>query len=94
MKDDICPATYLKSTVSNLLKQVNETQRPVVITQNRITKAVLQDPQSYKGIRNATGLLKLIIAYVAVLDNMDAAFQIFKKIKQAINLKIYGFHWK
>lgn len=57
---DIKPVTYLKSRAADLLKQVNETQRPVIITQNGEPKAVLQDPQSYENMRNAIGILKLI----------------------------------
>jgi len=57
---DIKPITYLKSKAPELLKQINETHRPVVITQNGEPKAVLQDPESYENMRNAIGLLKLI----------------------------------
>ena len=57
---DIKPVTYLKSRASDLLKQINETHRPVVITQNGEPRAVLQDPESYEHMRNAIGLLKLI----------------------------------
>lgn len=57
---DIKPVTYLKSRASDLLKQINETHRPVVITQNGEPRAVLQDPESYENMRNAIGLLKLI----------------------------------
>lgn len=57
---DIKPVTYLKSRTSDLLKQINETHRPVVITQNGEPRAVLQDPESYENMRNAIGLLKLI----------------------------------
>jgi len=42
---DIKPVTYLKSQAANILKQVNETHRPIVITQNREPKAVLQEPR-------------------------------------------------
>ena len=57
---DIKPVTYLKSRAADLLKQVNETHRPIIITQNGEPKAVLQDPESYENMRNAIGLLKLI----------------------------------
>jgi len=43
-----------------LLKQINETHRPVIITQNGEPRAVLQDPQSYENMRNALGILKLL----------------------------------
>ena len=57
---DIKPVTYLKARASDLLKQINETHQPVVITQNGEPRAVLQDPESYENMRNAIGLLKLI----------------------------------
>ena len=57
---DIKPITYLKSKAPDLLKQINKTHRPVVITQNGESKAVLQGPESYQNMRNATGIMKLI----------------------------------
>ena len=57
---DIKSVTYLKSRAADLLKQINETHRPVVITQNGEPKAILQDPKSYQNMRNAIGILKLI----------------------------------
>jgi prevent-host-death family protein len=57
---DIKPITYLKSRAADLLKQINQTHRPVVITQNGEPKAILQDPVSYQSMRNAIGILKLI----------------------------------
>ncbi len=60
ISNDIKPISYLKSKAADLLKQVNETHRPVIITQNGEPKAVLQDTQSYEKMRNAIGLLKLL----------------------------------
>jgi prevent-host-death family protein len=57
---DIRSITYLKSKTADMLDQVNETRRPVVITQNGEPKAILIDPQSYQQMRNAIGLLKLL----------------------------------
>jgi len=57
---DIRPISYLKSRSADLLKQVNETHRPVIITQNGEPKAVLQDPESYEKMRNTIGILKLV----------------------------------
>ena len=60
LTQDIKSVTYLKSRAADLLKQINATHRPVIITQNGEPKAVLQDPKSYEDMRNAIGLLKLI----------------------------------
>jgi len=58
--NDIKPISYLKSRAAEVLKQINETHRPVIITQNGEPKAVLQDPESYENMRNAIGILKLL----------------------------------
>ncbi len=60
ISEDIKSITYLKSKAADLLKQINDTHRPVIITQHGEPKAVLQDPKSYENMRNALGLLKLI----------------------------------
>jgi len=60
ISEDIKSITYLKSKAADLLKQINDTHRPVIITQNGEPKAVLQDPKSYENMRNALSLLKLI----------------------------------
>ncbi len=57
---DIKPVSFLKSKAAAMLKQVNETHRPIIITQNGEPRAVLQDPESYENMRNAIGILKLI----------------------------------
>ena len=57
---DIKPVSYLKLHSADLLNQVNETHRPVVITQNGEPRAVLQDAESYENMRSALGLLKLL----------------------------------
>jgi prevent-host-death family protein len=60
ISSDIKPVSYLKSHTADILKQINETHRPIVITQNGEPRAVLQDTNSYDNMRNAIGLLKLI----------------------------------
>ena len=60
IKSDIKPVTFLKSKAADLLKQINETRRPVIITQNGEPRAVLQDPKSYENMRNAIGILRLV----------------------------------
>jgi len=58
--NDIKPVTYLKSRAADVLKQINETHRPMIITQNGEAKAVIQDPKSYEDMKNAISLLKLL----------------------------------
>lgn len=60
ISSDIKPISFLKSHAADILKQINDTHRPVVITQNGEPRAVLQDPESYDNMRKAIGLLKLL----------------------------------
>ncbi len=60
LRADIKPVSYLKSHTADILKQLNECRRPVVITQNGEPRAVMQDPESYDNLRRAIGLLKLL----------------------------------
>jgi prevent-host-death family protein len=61
MSEDIRPVTYLKSRTADLLDQVNETKRPVIITQNGEARGVLQDTESYENTKAAIALLKLMV---------------------------------
>lgn len=61
LTEDIQPVTYLKGNAAHLLHQVNETRRPVIITQNGLARAVLQDTASYESMRNAIAMLKLMV---------------------------------
>jgi len=58
--NDIKPVTYLKSRAADVLKHINETHRPMIITQNGEAKAVIQDPKSYEDMKNAISILKLL----------------------------------
>ena len=83
---DIKPVTYLKSRAADLLKQINETHRPVIITQNGEPRAVLQDPKTYENMRNAIGILKLLSEGEADIRNGQAKSQedVFNEIEEAL----------
>jgi len=89
---DIKPVTYLKSKAADLLNQINETHRPVIITQNGEPRAVLQDPKSFENMRNAIGLLKLISQGESDLRNVRIKSQedVFKGIENGLKEKLYG----
>lgn len=58
--EDIKPVTYLKTRAAALLRQLEESRRPVVITQNGEPKGVLVDVESYQELKDATLMLKLV----------------------------------
>ncbi len=59
-KEDIRSISYIKAHAAEILAQVNETQRPVYVTQNGEAKAVLMDTNSYEKMKKALGLLTLL----------------------------------
>ena len=60
ISSDIKPISFLKAHAANILKQINDMHRPVIITQNGESRAVFQGPESYDNKRKAIGLRKLI----------------------------------
>ena len=60
IKDDIRPISYIKANAAEILEQVNETHRPVYVTQNGEARAVLLDTESYEKMKKAIGLLKIL----------------------------------
>lgn len=89
ISSDIRPVTYLKSRAADLLKQINDTHRPVIITQNGEPRAVIQDPQSYEDMRNAIGILKLISMGEEDIKNGNILEQqaVFKNIEEKMKKK-------
>ncbi len=86
---DIKSVTYLKSKAADILKQINETHRPIIITQNGEPRAVLQDPQSYENMRNAIGILKLISQGEEDIKKGKVKSQdkVFEKIENILHAK-------
>ena len=86
ISSDIRPVTYLKSKAADLLKQINDTHRPVINTQNGEPRAVIQDPQSFEDMRNAIGILKLISMGEEDIKNGALLEQaaVFKNIEETL----------
>jgi prevent-host-death family protein len=59
LKEDIRSVAFLKTRAEDLLEQVNESHRPVVITENGEARAVVLDIESYEALRDATLLLQI-----------------------------------
>ena len=60
--DDIRSVTELKRDTRNILRQVRETGRPVVVTVNGKADAVLMDARTYERHLRAANLAKLLAA--------------------------------
>ena len=60
LETSIRPISHVKSQAADMLRQINETHNPIVITQRGEAKGVLVDPRSYQEMVDALGILKLI----------------------------------
>lgn len=56
----IKPISYLKANAADVLEELNEQRRPLVITQNGEAKAVIQDVASYEETQETLALLKIL----------------------------------
>jgi prevent-host-death family protein len=57
---DIKPVSYVKAHTADVLKQIEEKNNPVVITQNGEARAVLMNVHYYQNIMDAINLLKIL----------------------------------
>jgi prevent-host-death family protein len=58
--DQIKPVSYLKANAAEILQRMGERPEPLVITQNGVAKAVLQDIASYEQTQETMALLKIL----------------------------------
>ncbi|MDP8257310.1 MAG: type II toxin-antitoxin system Phd/YefM family antitoxin [Candidatus Alcyoniella australis] len=68
LKDDVRPITYLKNNTAELVRDVSQDGRTVLITQNGEAKVVVMDVDTYSRWRNALALMKMISQGEADVD--------------------------
>ena len=52
--------SYLKANAADVLRELEEQRKPLIITQNGEAKAVLQDVASYEETQETLALLKIL----------------------------------
>ena len=89
INQDIRSITYLKNRAASVLAQINETHRPIIITQDGEPRAVLQDTQSYERTRKAIALLKLLAQSEGEIQKGKILRQedVFAKLKTKLRKK-------
>jgi prevent-host-death family protein len=56
----IKPISYLKANAAEVLQELEENRKPMIITQNGEAKAVIQDVSSYEETQETLALLKIL----------------------------------
>jgi len=88
LSQDIKPISYLKAKTADVINNVNDTQRTVIITQNGEAKAVVQDIKSYENMQNSLNLLKLIVQSENDIENNNVMEQ--DKMFDTLEQKLFG----
>ena len=57
---NIQPISFLKTNTSDVVRQVQETREPVMITVNGKVQAVIQDPLSYQTMQDQLTMLRML----------------------------------
>ena len=60
LSSQIKPISYLKAHAAEIVRNLNEHQEPLVITQNGEAKVVIQDIESYEQTQATMALLKIL----------------------------------
>jgi prevent-host-death family protein len=69
LDESIRPISYVKTHAAEMLKRVNDSRNPIVITQNGHAKGVLLDTASYQEMVDTIGLLKLVAQAEREIDD-------------------------
>ena len=85
-QEDIKPISYIKTNAADMLRRVNETHNPIVITQNGEAKAVLLDTESYQDMKDSLGIMKLIAQSDKDIDSGELVTNnsVFKELRKSI----------
>jgi len=81
------PISYLKAHASEIIRDITNSNRTLVITQNGEAKAILQDIKKYEQIQDSLALLKILALSSKSLKDKDYKHvsESFKSIRNRIS---------
>ncbi len=84
----IKPLSYLESHAPEIIRGLEETHEPLILTQDGEAKAVLQDIASYEETQEALALLKVLALTSRTVENgrVVPATEAFARIRGRFNL--------
>jgi prevent-host-death family protein len=83
------PISYLKTHASEVVRDVSENKKTLVITHNGEAKVILQDVKVYENTQEAIALLKLITLSTKSLKKKKS--KPMEKVFKDVRKKIDGF---
>jgi len=81
--EQVKPISYLKSHTADVVRDLNEHQKPLIITQNGEAKIVVQDIQTYEQTQETLALLKILALGNSQIEQgrVGPATEVFKRIR-------------
>lgn len=58
--ESIKPISYLKTHASKIIRELSNNQQTLIITQNGIAKAIVQDIKAYEDLQESLAFLKIL----------------------------------
>jgi antitoxin YefM len=86
INQDIKPLSEIRTGITNFIKQIHNTKRPLIITQHGKSVAVLMDAQEYEMIQEKIELLTDVQTSLSQIekgqgiDHRDAMGRVLKRI--------------
>lgn len=82
----IKPISYIKTHLAQIVRNLNETQSPMIITQNGEAKAVVIDIKQYEEMQESMAMLELIAQGKKDLSGgkYRPAREVFRELKNRI----------
>ena len=82
----IKPISYLKAHASELIREIADEHKTLVITQNGQAKAIVQDLESYEQMQESLALLKMIAQSRQCINQgqVQTVRQSFKQLRSRI----------
>lgn len=83
---NIKPISFLKANASEVLRDLDQNGQPIVITQNGVAKAVLQDVRSYEKTQETLALLKLLALGNQQIEReeIEASSEVISKLRNRL----------
>jgi len=85
--ESVKPISYLKAHASEIIRDIVDTSKTLIITQNGEAKAILQDIKKYEQIQDSLALLKILALSSKGLKDKDykPVSESFKSIRDRIS---------
>ncbi len=81
--ESIKPVSYVKVNIAKIIRQLNEGQEPMIVTQNGEAKAVVIDIKQYEQMQETLAILQMVAQGDKSLDHGEhrPAKEAFRELK-------------